>query len=91
MSYLLAEYLYRNGIETIWYSAQRGDWSHAWLVVKDATLGPGPIKNGITIDFTDIYLDYGTFVLDSDGKDYEKKDWRSGADYNRGDLCVDLI
>lgn len=35
VSYLLAEYLYRNGIETIWYSAQRGEWSHAWLVIKD--------------------------------------------------------
>lgn len=34
VSYLLAEYLKRNGIETIWYSAQRGDWSHAWLVSR---------------------------------------------------------
>lgn len=25
VSYLLAEHLYRNGIETIWYSAQRGE------------------------------------------------------------------
>ena len=33
--YLLAEYLQKNGIKTIWYSAQRKDWSHAWLVVKD--------------------------------------------------------
>ena len=33
--YLLAEYLRRENIATIWYSAQRKDWSHAWLVVKD--------------------------------------------------------
>ena len=33
--YLLAEYLRSYGIETIWYSAERGEWSHAWLVVKD--------------------------------------------------------
>lgn len=33
--YLLAEYLRNMGVETIWYSAQREDWSHAWLVVKD--------------------------------------------------------
>lgn len=33
--YLLAEYLTQFGIETIWYSAERDDWSHAWLVVKD--------------------------------------------------------
>ena len=35
VSYLLAEYLQRNGIETLWYSGKQGDWSHAWLVVKD--------------------------------------------------------
>ena len=34
--YLLAEYLSRFGIETVWYSADRNGWSHAWLVVKDA-------------------------------------------------------
>ncbi len=33
--YLLAEYLMKFGINTIWYSATRNDWSHAWLVVKD--------------------------------------------------------
>lgn len=31
---LLAEYLHRNGVETIWVSMER-DGSHAWLVVKD--------------------------------------------------------
>ena len=35
VSNLLAEYLHRKGIETIWYSSERGDWTHAWLVVKD--------------------------------------------------------
>ena len=33
--YLLAEYLRQYGVETVWYSAERDDWSHAWLVVKD--------------------------------------------------------
>ena len=33
--YLLAEYLRSKGVNTIYYSAQRGDWSHAWLVVND--------------------------------------------------------
>lgn len=33
--YLLAEYLRRAGIETIWCSTERNYWSHAWLVVKD--------------------------------------------------------
>lgn len=30
VSYLLAEYLYRNGIETIWYSAQRENGCISW-------------------------------------------------------------
>ena len=34
-SYLLAEYLKDKSIDSIWYSASRGDWTHAWLVVKD--------------------------------------------------------
>ncbi len=38
--YLLAEYLRRAGIETIWYSTERNDWSHAWLVVKDERVKP---------------------------------------------------
>ena len=33
--YLLAEHLRQVGINTIWYSTERRDWSHAWLVVKD--------------------------------------------------------
>ena len=40
VSYLLAEYLRREGVETIWYSAERGKWSHAWLVVKDRRVKP---------------------------------------------------
>ena len=32
---LLAEYLRKHGIITIWCSMQRGDYTHAWLVVKD--------------------------------------------------------
>jgi len=33
--YMLAEYLKRSGVETIWYSAERDGGTHAWLVVKD--------------------------------------------------------
>ena len=33
--YLLAEHLRQVGLNTIWYSTERRDWSHAWLVVKD--------------------------------------------------------
>ena len=33
--YLLAEFLRNEGVESIWCSTERGDWSHAWLVVKD--------------------------------------------------------
>ena len=32
---LMAEYLRKHGVETIWCSMQRDDYSHAWLVVKD--------------------------------------------------------
>ena len=33
--YLLAEYLKGFGVKTVWYSANRGRGTHAWLVVKD--------------------------------------------------------
>ena len=41
---LLAEYLKRNSVETIWYSAQRDSWSHAWLVINDRRLKQPTIK-----------------------------------------------
>ena len=34
-SCLLAEFLRNEGVESIWCSTERGDWSHAWLVVND--------------------------------------------------------
>lgn len=39
-SYLLAEYLLQKGIETIWVSTLRDDWTHAWLVLKDERINP---------------------------------------------------
>ena len=42
--HLLAEYLRRAGIETIWYSTERNDGSHAWLVVKDERVKPPTTK-----------------------------------------------
>lgn len=44
-SYLLAKYLQGYGIGTIWYSAMRRDWSHAWLVVKDARIKQPTLKS----------------------------------------------
>ena len=46
-SYMLAEYLRREGVETIWYSAERRKWSHAWLVVKDRRVKP-PIQRSFS-------------------------------------------
>ncbi len=34
-SYLLAEFLQTKGIKSIWVSAVRDDWSHAWLIIDD--------------------------------------------------------
>lgn len=48
-SYLLAEYLRREGVETIWYSDERGEWSHAWLVVKDRSLAKNAAKIGMSV------------------------------------------
>ena len=39
-SYLLAEYLETKEIPSIWVSAVRKDWSHAWLVIKDERVLP---------------------------------------------------
>ena len=38
--YLLAEYLRKNDIETIYVVGEDGDQSHAWLVVKDNNILP---------------------------------------------------
>ena len=39
-SYLLAEYLMEHDIDSIWYSANKGDCSHAWLVIDDDNVEP---------------------------------------------------
>lgn len=43
-SYLFAEYLNEHGYETIWVSTSRGDWTHAWLILKNERVKePTPI------------------------------------------------
>ena len=58
--YLLAEYLKSYGIETIWYSAERGEWSHAWLVVKDKRVKePSQRFNFWPREVWDVLKEYG--------------------------------
>ena len=59
-SYLLAEYLREFGIETIWYSTSRGDWTHAWLVVKDERVKkPTPKSFSWPKELHDVLEGYG--------------------------------
>lgn len=55
--YLLAEYLLQNGIETIWVSLQRDDWSHSWLVLKDRRVRK-PTKISLPDDYIDLISIY---------------------------------
>lgn len=81
VSYLLAEYLRRNGIESIWYSAQRGDWTHAWLVVKDARIKvPTPRTFSWPEELRNIVAGYGVEhpELEVDVTRYEAVDLQNG-------------
>lgn len=51
-SCLLAEYLLQKGIETIWGSTQRDEWTHAWIVLKY-----GRVRKNIIKSLPDNYLD----------------------------------
>lgn len=53
IGYLLAEYLLQKGIETIWVSVQRDDWTHAWLVLKDKRVRK-PTNNTLPDDYIDL-------------------------------------
>lgn len=44
--YLLAAFLRNKGVESIWCSTEREDWTHAWLVVKDGRIRP-PVQKTI--------------------------------------------
>lgn len=56
-SCLLAEYLLREGIETIWVSLNRNDGSHAWLVLKDRRVRE-PQKTVLPAEYIDIISQY---------------------------------
>ena len=59
-SYLLAEFLRHYGIETVWNSGQRGDWSHAWLVVKDKRVRkPTPRAFSYPEELRSVIAEYG--------------------------------
>ena len=79
--YLLAEYLRRFEIDTIWYSAARDDWSHAWLIVKDSRVKkPTPKFYEAPEDIHDILNLYsgGQFSEPIDGTRYEETHLQDG-------------
>lgn len=80
-SYLLAEYLRREGVETIWYSAERGEWSHAWLVVRDRRVkAPTPRSFSWPEELRGIVAGYGVEQPEEevDITRYEAKDLENG-------------
>lgn len=85
-SYLFAEYLRKKGVETIWYSAQRGDWSHAWLVVKDKRVKKSPKKAFLWTE------ELRALVAQYSAEDLEEEDYqtRYGADDLQAGLIIDI-
>ncbi len=80
-SYLLAEYLRENEIETIWYSTRRGEWTHAWLVVKDARVKkPTPKSFSWPEELHDVLAEYGVQnpAEEIDITRYEENDLMAG-------------
>ena len=67
-SYLLAEYLLQNGIETIWVSTKRNDWTHAWLVLKDERIDP-PTTITLPDDYLDLISAYRTQESEEETED----------------------
>ena len=82
-SYLLAEYLLQEGIETIWVSIQRDDWTHAWLVVKDSRARKHKAK---TNSLPDDHI-----ALISKYKSQDSEDETDITHYEEQDLCDGLI
>lgn len=76
---MLAEYLLQEGIETIWVSLQRKDWSHAWLVLKDGRIkrSPKPIPPA---DYIDLISQYRNQNSEEETEDihYMEQDLRKG-------------
>lgn len=72
-SYLLAEYLRRHRIHTLWISNNRDNWSHAWLVVKDKRVTtPEPIVHDLS-EIADVLKGYGcdNSIMVNDNYSYE--------------------
>ena len=80
-SYLLAEFLKNHGYETIWVSTERGDWSHAWLVLKDGRVKePTPRSFEWPEEIKVVIEGYGAFEPEKivDITRYEAEDIENG-------------
>ena len=79
-SCLLAEYLLQKGIETIWVSAQRDDWTHAWLLLKDSIDIIHKEKNPLRDDYIALVSRYKSNESEdkTDILRYEEKDLYDG-------------
>lgn len=67
-SYLLAEYLLQKGIETIWVSTLRDDWTHAWLVLKDERINP-PTTIALPDEYQELVSVYRTQESEEETED----------------------
>lgn len=75
-SYLLAEFFHQHGVETIWASYRRDDWTHAWLIIKDdRVVAPVPQKIVFPRNIQRILTQYGNQLYENDGMltRYEEK------------------
>lgn len=82
-SHLVAEFLREFGIETIWYSTERGDCTHAWLVVKDDRVKrPTPKSFSWPKELHNVLVSYG---VKNPGEDIDI------TRYEEDDLCDGLI
>lgn len=80
-SYLLAEFLLQHGIETIWVSYRRNDWTHAWLVIKDdRVLASTPRQIVLPDAIKSILAQYGNlcYGTDTESSYYEENSIRNG-------------
>ena len=79
-SYLLAEFLHRHGVETIWVSMEKNG-SHAWLVVKDKRVKqPRPTTYSWPKEMWETLRSYGMKYPEKsiDTTHYEKSDLENG-------------
>ena len=81
VSYLLAYYLRLHGIETIWVSYRRADWTHAWLVVKDDRVSiPAPHVISFPDNIRKVFVQYGNpyYKTNTEFSFYREQDLRNG-------------